>query len=453
MLELATSGFWSPIADFVIYLILPFMLLLAFCITIHEFGHFLFAKIFGIPVEKFSIGYGPPLIRVKIGETDFRIAYFPLGGYIKMAGEDEGKILKHENEPLPEPKTKLPREEKAGFYDAPIYKRIIVVSAGPMFNIISAIIVMAFTFSILGIAVDYSTTIEVEENGYAAQVGFMSGDSVISANDIPINNWDEFIEILAKNIDGEIIVSIIRDGEEITRALRVVPDSLGFTNFVEPRAGAVKKGGPAHKAGITAGDRILTIDGCDVQSWTEMVNIVRNSKKPELLFEWEHNGETKTAYIAPESDYDFLLNDTIRKVDILKPHRRQFISILRALRLSFTRTHNLIVLTLDMLYQMITGKISRKALGGPIAIAKLSRESAKWGFEFLLGLLAVISVNLGIVNLFPIPALDGGHILIGTIEAVRRKRFSKKTILIMQQIGYAFILLLILFVTFNDITR
>ena len=121
--------------------------------------------------------------------------------------------------------------------------------------------------------------------------------------------------------------------------------------------------------------------------------------------------------------------------------------------LSLNRTRDIIWLTLNTFYQLIIGKISRKALGGPIAIAKLSGESAQWGFEFLLGLLVIISINLGLINLFPIPAIDGGHIVMSIIEAIRRKRFSKKTRIVIQQIGYALILLLIIFVTFNDITR
>ncbi|MCK4674254.1 RIP metalloprotease RseP, partial [candidate division WOR-3 bacterium] len=256
MLELATSGFWSPIADFVIYLVLPFILLLAFCITIHEFGHFLVAKLFHIPVEKFSIGFGPPLFRKKIGETDFRIAYFPLGGYVKMAGEEEGKILKTEKE-----------SEKANtpdFYDAPVYSRILVMFAGPLFNIISAIIVLIIIFSIFGLSIDPYTKIQVDENSYADRAGFINGDSIISVNDIRINNWDKFTEVLSNNIDKEVNITVMRNGRKITKNLVINLDSLGLTNLVPPILGTIKRGGPAYKAGMRTGDKVLKINGAEV---------------------------------------------------------------------------------------------------------------------------------------------------------------------------------------------
>ena len=445
MLELATSGFWSPIADFVIYLVLPFVLLLAFCITIHEFGHFLMAKLFHIPVEKFSIGFGPPLFRKKIGETDFRIAYFPLGGYVKMAGEEEGKILKTEKE--------SEKPNTPDFYDAPVYSRILVMFAGPLFNITSAIIVLIIIFSIFGLSIDPYTKIQVDENSYADRAGFINGDSIISVNDIRINNWDKFTEVLSNNIDKEVNITVMRNGRKITKNLVINLDSLGLTNSVPPILGTIKRGGPAYKAGMRTGDKVLKINGAEVLAWNGLVDIIRYSKEKNFLFEWQHNGEIKTANITPISVYDPITKDTIRQISVLIPRERMYLSPSKIFVLSLNRTRDIIWLTLNTFYQLIIGKISRKALGGPIAIAKLSGESAQWGFEFLLGLLVIISINLGLINLFPIPAIDGGHIVMSIIEAIRRKRFSKKTRIVIQQIGYALILLLIIFVTFNDITR
>jgi regulator of sigma E protease len=425
--------------------ILAFLFILAFCITIHEFGHFIVAKLFHIPVEKFSIGFGPPLFRKKIGETDFRIAYFPLGGYVKMAGEEEGKILKTEEE---SEKSAVP-----DFYDAPIYKRILVIFAGPLFNIISAITVLFLTFSIFGVSTDPYTKIQVEKNSYADRAGFIEGDSIILVNDTRINNWDKFIEVLSSNIDREVSITVMRDGREITKNLVITPDSLGLKNLVPPVLGTIKRDGPAYKAGMKMGDRILKINGAEIKTWNGLVDIIRHSKEKSFLFEWQHNGEIKTANITPISVYDPITEDTIRQISVLKPQGRIYLPSLQILVLSIKRTHAIIILTLNTFYQLITGKISRKALGGPIAIAKLSGESAQWGFEFLLGLLVIISINLGLINLFPIPAIDGGQIVISLIETIRRKRFSRKTRIIIQQIGYALILLLIIFVTFNDITR
>ncbi len=452
MLELSISSLFNNILNVLVYQLLPALLLLAFCITIHEFGHFLIAKLFHIPVEKFSIGYGPPLFRKKIGETDFRIAYFPLGGYVKMAGEEEGEILKTEAKADNESQEGKGYSEP-GFYEAPIYKRTLIVFAGPLFNIISAIIVLIITFSIFGLSVDPYTKIKVEEDSYAYRAGFVDGDSVISVNNSPIYNWDKFIEVLSQNREKEVSITIVRNGTEISKNVTVNLDSLGITNLVPPVLGTIKRGGPAHKAGLKMGDRILKINRSEVQTWYELVDIVRKTDEASLLFEWEHEGEIKTADITPILRYDPVWQDTIRQIGVLKPHTRIYLPPLEMLVLAVDRTAGMTWMTLNIFYQLIIGKISKKAVGGPIAIIRLTTESAQWGLEFLLALLAIISINLGIINLFPIPALDGGHIVIATIEAVRRKRFSRKTRIMIQQIGYAIIFLIIIFVTFNDITR
>ena len=448
MLVLFAAPILYTVFDFLLYSILPFLFILGFCVTIHEIGHFIFAKIFGIPVEKFSIGFGPPLFRRKIGETDFRIAYFPLGGYVKMVGEEEGEILKSKESVTPD-------EEiiKLGFYEAPTYKRILVVFGGPLFSIASAVIVIVLTFLIFGISFNPYSKIQVEKGSYADHAGLMDGDSIIAANYKPIKTWDAFEEFLMAKQGEEITILIIRNGQQITKKLMVNIDSLGLTSLVPSVLGTVKMNGPAYRAGMKTGDRVLKIDNAEVKTWNELVEIVRKSIKVSLLFEWQHNDEIKTAYIKTISYCDPITRDTVGQIGVFMPLVRKYLTPLEAFNLSINRSGSLIWLTLKIFYQLIKREVSVKALGGPIAIAKLSAESAQWGLEYLLGLLAIISVNLGIINLFPIPALDGGHILISLIEATRRKRLSKNTRMVIQQIGYAIILLLIIFVTFNDITR
>lgn len=447
-----SASLFSNILTVLIYQLLPAVFLLAFCITIHEFGHFLLAKLLKIPVEKFSIGFGPPLLRKKIGETDFRIAYFPLGGYVKMAGEEEGELLKTQHIPEEEPH----RDEavgKPGLYDAPIYKRILIIFAGPLFNIASAVFVIIITFSIFGLAVDPYTTIEVEKMSLADEAGFRDGDSVIAVNETPIETWDDFLDVISKNINKEITVTIMRDSEELSLNVVADIDSLGITNLVPPTLGAVQRGGPAYRAGMAEGDRVLAVNNLEVQSWYRLVELVRESADSSLFLEWEHNGEVKSAEVVAASRYDYVLQDTIKQIGVLKPHSRIFLPPAEVVILAVERTAGITWMTLNIFYQLIVGRISRRAVGGPIAIIQLTTESARWGFEYILSILIIISINLGLINLFPIPALDGGHIVIATIEAIRRKRFSRKTRVLIQQIGYAIIFLLIIFVTFNDITR
>ena len=452
--------------DFLIYSILPFLFILGFCVTIHEFGHFILAKIFGIAVEKFSIGYGPPLIRKKIGETDFRIAYFPLGGYVKMAGEEEGKILPDNKEKQPEiddkdTKLQLSKDDAAdetalltkgdGFYDAPIYKRIVVVLSGPLFNIFSAFIVLFVTFMIYGLVVTPYLHVEVDEGSYYERSGFLTGDSIVAVDGSVVANWEEFLDKITTR--EKTTVTVLRNAELINIGVLFEPESTGLTPIVPPLLGNLKQNGPADKAGMKKGDIILKINDKKMHTWHQMVELVRKNRNVPLMFTWQHGDEHLVAEIVPASFYDPISQDTIGQIGVFMPFSRKYLPLTRTFGLACTRTIDMIGRMLGIFYQLITRQIPARSLGGPIAIFKLSTESAEWGFEHLLGLLMLISINLGIINLFPIPALDGGHILIAIIEAIRRKRFSKKTIFMIQQVGYAIILLLIIFVTFNDLTR
>lgn len=432
--------------------IIAFLFIIAFSVTIHELGHFLLAKIFHIPVEKFSIGFGPPLIKRKIGETDFRIAYFPVGGYVKMAGEDEGEMpLLKKNEITDE---SPPNEESnLGFYDVPIRRRITVVLSGPVFNLASAVVVLFFVYALFGVYVNPYLTIKVDKEGYGEITGFANGDSLISFNEEKLDSWDEFSALLKKNIGKNAKVTLKRNDRIIEINLPVQSDSIGIYSKIPAMLGSVKIGGPADRAGMKPKDRILKINGEDVYDWEDFVNRVRSSRNIPLSFVWEHEGEIKEAIITPLPYYDPILKDTIGQIGVMIHMTRTYIPLYKAGIMAVKRAGEIIYLTLKTFYQLLAGKISRKALGGPIAIAQLSGESARWGFENLLGLLSIISINLGLVNLFPIPGLDGGHIIIALIEGIRKKRFTRKTRIIIQQVGYTILLLLIIYVTFNDLTR
>ncbi|UCG30822.1 MAG: RIP metalloprotease RseP [candidate division WOR-3 bacterium] len=435
--------------------ILAFLFILAFSVTIHEFGHFLIAKLFKIPVEKFSIGYGPPLIRKKIGETDFRIAYFPLGGYVKIAGEDEGEITQKNTEHT-EKKSREATEEirdVPGFYDAPIYKRVLIVLSGPLFNIVSAVFVFIAVIGIYGMLINPYMRIEVEPDTAADYAGLITRDSIVSISGLMVNDWDEASEILAAREGKTISIGLMRDRTYLEKEMLIKLDSLGIVPLVPPILGSLKLDGPAQKAGMKTGIRILQIDDVKIDSWNQMIEIVRESRNIPLRFVWEERGEIKEAEITPVPFYDPLSEDTIGQIGAVMPLERRHLPLTDVVSLSVQRSGEVLWLTLKTLYQLIVGRISRRSIGGPIAIAQLSGESARWGFENLLGLLAIISINLGLINLFPIPALDGGHVVISMIEATRKKRFSHRTRLIIQQVGYAIILLLVIFITFNDITR
>lgn len=440
--------------------IIAFLFILAFSITIHEFGHFLLAKLFKIPVEKFSIGYGPPLVRMQVGETDFRIAYFPLGGYVKIAGEEEGTLTQKDTEEQKTLKQGTTEEtegkagqDKPGFYDAPIYQRVFIVLGGPGFNILSAVFVFFVVLWGFGLLVNPYMKVEVHAGGAASRAGILENDSIVSVAGEKVSTWDEMLDLLVERDQQTVKVGIVRKGIFLEIPLAVDMDSLGLMPIVPPILGSLKRDGPAQKAGMKSGNRVLRIDGEEILTWNQMVNTVRESIDKPLHFVWQDKGVVKEAMVTPIRYYDPTTQDTIGQIGAIMPLARKRLVLPDAIAFSVQRSGEVIWLTLKTLYDLIIGRISRRAIGGPIAIAQLSGESARWGFESLLGLLAIISINLGLINLFPIPALDGGHIVISLIEAIRNKRFSRRTRLIIQQVGYAIILLLIVFVTFNDITR
>lgn len=438
--------------------ILAFLFVLAFSITIHEFGHFLIAKLFRIPVEKFSIGYGPPLIRKKIGETDFRIAYFPLGGYVKIAGEEEGEITQKAQNTQKEgteytEQGALKGRGVATFYEAPIYQRVLIVLAGPLFNIFSAFLVFMIILAGFGILVNPYMSITVEKGSAAEAAGLMDSDSIVMLAGKALSDWDAIFDVLSEYDGQQVSIGVIRAGQYMEKQLEVEINELGMQPVIPPILGTLKLDGPAQKAGMRQGDRILKIGDAEIETWNQMVDTVRKSINTPLDFVWLHEGEQKSATITPTAVYDPISEDTIGQVGAIMPLQRRHVQVTEVVSMSVERGIDVLWLTLKTLYQLIIGRISRRAIGGPIAIARLSGESARWGFENLLGLLAIISINLGLINLFPIPVLDGGHVVISVIEAARRKRFSKRTRIIIQQVGYAIILLLIVFVTFNDITR
>jgi len=439
--------------------IIAFIFILAFSITIHEFGHFIIAKLVGIPVEKFSLGFGPPIIRKQIGETDFRIAYFPLGGYVKFTGDDEGEVIKpllpDAHAQLPEilPLKTSPVSTQPGFYDVAIHKRIAVIFSGPLFNIASAFLLFIFIFIVFGVMINPYIKISTPPDSYAARQGFMTGDSIVTVNGQSVDSWDKFLDLLAIKSTMNPAITVIRGNKEINLPITCPIESLDFQPLIPPVFGFVRFNGPAYKMGMKTGDRVISIDNREIKTWDEMVDIIRRSRGKSLILEWIHRGESRKTTIVPSFTYDPITKDTIGQIGVMMPLKRQYIPVSKCITMSFRRGIDFTWFTLKTLYQLIIGKISRKAMGGPIAIAKLSGESASWGIDNLLGLLAIISINLGLVNLFPLPAFDGGQILIALFEGVRRKRLSRKTRLVLQQIGYALILLLIIYVTYNDITR
>jgi regulator of sigma E protease len=412
--------------------IISVAIVIAVLIIIHEIGHLLIAKSSRVLVEKFSIGFGPVLIKKKIGETVYQLSLIPFGGYIKMFGEET--------------------EVEGGFLTQPAKKKIGVVIAGPIANLILGFILTLILFLTFG--VKYAEPrISLEPNSWEAESGLKNGDLILSIASDTITDFAAIENILTKSFGETLNIRVRRNGEVCQIPFWVARESLTITPFVLPIVGQVKRGGPAARIGLKAGDIIKVIDGKSVANWDEFVQVIRVSAGKKIPIQWQRNDSLYSDSVIPESVTDELTGERIGQIGIWVALPKKPLSLLSAIQESANRCLNVIIQTFVVISKVITGKISRKAIGGPIMVAKLTYEGVNWGVEYFLALWAILSINLFVVNLFPIPVLDGGRILIFIIEAIRRKRLSKKQLDFALNIGWGLILLLLFFTFFNDILR
>ncbi|MDX1708038.1 MAG: RIP metalloprotease RseP [Desulfobacterales bacterium] len=347
--------------------LVSFIIVLGVLIFFHEFGHFLIARLFGVGVEKFSLGFGPRLIGKKIGRTDYRISAIPLGGYVKMIGE--------------EPDAEVSPEDMAiSFTHKHVLKRMCIVAAGPIFNILLAIIIFFGIFWVSG------------------------------------------------------------------------------AMTLKPSVGAVRDGSPALAAGLKAGDLITAIDGKAVSSWEDMTEIIGASNGKTLAIEVQRENLKTVARVTPELvPAKNLFGEEIQRFIIGISAAGDFdtrdLNLFQALTESLKQTYTIVELMVIIIGKLITGDISADTIGGPIMIAKMAGDQAKAGISNLISFIALISVNLAIINLVPIPILDGGHLLFFFIELIRGRPVNLKIREVAQQVGLFLILLLVILVFYNDIFR
>jgi len=346
--------------------ILSAIILLGVIIFVHELGHFLFAKLTGVKVLKFSLGFGPKLIGKTYGDTEYLISAVPLGGYVKMLGEMPGDEMKEE-------------EKQFAFNNQAVWKRFIIVFCGPLFNLLFAAVIFFFTF----------------------------------LNGIPV---------------------------------------------LVPEIGSVIQGTPAEKAGLIRGDRIVEIDGVAIRQWDEMTEVIHKNPGKHLDVKIKRDGATFPVSITPEKTKVKDIFGEEEEVGLIgiKPSGSTLIrreSLGSAFADSFDRTWEISKLTVVSIIKLIERVIPMQTMGGPILIVQMAGEQASRGFLNFFIFMAIININLGVLNLLPIPILDGGHLLFMGIEAVRGKPLSEKTIALGQKIGLAFIITLMAVVFYNDIMR
>lgn len=448
--------------DILIY-IASFVVAVGTLVVIHEFGHYWVANKLGIKVLRFSVGFGKPLWTRRVGrdKMELVIAAVPLGGYVKMLDENEGSVPA--------------KDKKRAFNRQPVWKRIAVVVAGPLFNFIFAILAYWLIFA-TGIDGLKPIVGRVVENSLAQQAGFKPGDEILAIDDKVVMTWDQRrLYLFERALDRENVIFQVRDksGQEQTRKLDLstLPVSEVNAGLVERSIGlipqmpeplpaiGVLEDGPAKQAGLEVGDRFVRIDGQSVNTWDEVVALIGSKAGQSIRVEIERGGALHTMELTPKAvDVG---GKTVGRISIrpkFSPVSDSMRAVMRlpagqALVEAVTDTWSMSVLTLEMLYRMLKLEISTETISGPLTIAQYAGVSAKIGFSHFVMFLAVISISLGVLNLLPIPVLDGGHLLYYIIEAIKGGPLSDKAMMVGQRVGIALLMALMMLALYNDLTR
>ena len=424
--------------------ILAFLFVLGVLVFVHELGHFVAARRIGVRVLTFSLGFGPKLISTKRGDTEYAISAIPLGGYVKMAGES-----------VDDPRSGAPDE----FLSKTKWQRFQVLIMGPVMNIVLAVVVMAIVLA-QGAEVpayhDAPPVIgSVKTGSPAARAGLRHGDQILTVDETPVETWDKFDIEIGTKPNRDIDLTFLRDGTTSSTTLHSSAEGkyevgdIGVFPNATPIVASVIKGDIAEKAGLKAGDLLLAVDGEPMTQPTQLTEAISKNagKQTDILI--RRSGQESHIAVTPEKRGDRGMIGIYfgQQTKSFKP------GPLEAIQLSLQRNIEFGGLIFKTLGGLFIGTTSPRQLMGPVAIAQLSGESAAAGWIALFTLMASISLNLGLLNLMPIPVLDGGHILIMALEGIARRDFSAQVKEKMLLAGFVLILLLMVTVIYNDLTR
>ena len=425
---------------------LPFLFVIGVLIFVHELGHFLVARWYGVKVLAFSLGFGPKLLKVTRGDTEYCVSVIPLGGYVKLAGEgaDDGVS-----------------GDPTEFASKSKWVRVQVYLAGPAMNIGLAFVLTTIVLT-QGASVPLYRSAppvlgSVEADGPAARAGLLAGDRMLQVNGQPVATWDAFDLVVSSNANREITLIVDRGGSqvEIDVTPDLIPDvvdigDLGVRPVYRPQISLVLPDQPADKAGLQVDDVLLGIDGDRGLTQEQVIERIQQSAGVALTFAVERKGQVMDLQVTPQASGGVgLIGVQIAMFET----RRVEPDLLTAMRMSVTETWDGALSIGTTLAGLFTRETPVNNLVGPVGIARISGQTAQLGWLPLLALMSVISLNLGVLNLMPVPILDGGHITIILLEGLARRDFSvriKERILLA---GFALIIMLMGTVVFNDVVR
>ena len=446
--------------------VVAFLVAIGILVAVHEFGHYWVAKKLGFKVLRFSIGFGKPLL-MRVGRdadrTEYCLAAIPLGGYVKLLDEREGNVL--------------PAELHRSFTRKPILHRIAVLLAGPAMNLIFASLLYAI-LAMVGTEVVKPVIGQVRLDSPAADAGLRRGDQIVRVGDRDVEDTEQLQMDLLRQVadDGAIPIRVRRDGSERALTLRVTSDrrpltepgrllqGLGFDLaawHAESVVQSAPEGSAGARAGLRAGDRLLAVDGQPIGNSTDFISVVTGSPGREISIDVERAGtRVRIVSVVPQVTEQ---GSTIGRLGItlaegprtwppgLVEMRRS--GPLAALAAGVRKTWDMSSLTVQMFSRIVTGQVSAKNISGPISIAEFAGISAYLGPTAFISFLAIISVSLGVLNLLPVPLLDGGQVVYQLVEAAKGSPLSERAQNLGQQVGIALLVLLMSLAFYNDISR
>ncbi|MHB0974122.1 MAG: RIP metalloprotease RseP [Thiobacillus sp.] len=444
----------------VLHTVVWFLVAIAILVVVHELGHYLAARLAGVKVLRFSLGFGTPLLSRRFGRdrTEWSLAALPFGGYVKMLDEREGVVPA--------------AEAHRSFNRATVWRRIGIVAAGPIANFLLAI-VFYWALFLHGMPAMKPLIGEPPAGTPAAQAGLVAGDEIrgVNGNDTP-SFQDLRLELLRAGVTGDPIELDLADGRSVqldappmeTENLeRDTLRPLGIVRYdpeIEPVIGEVLPGGAAARAGFQAGDRLVTANGQAVANWQDWVKLVRQHPSQPVRIEYERQGQRDVLTVVPDT-----VNENGRQIGKIGAGPRIDEAVfdalttevrygpIEALGRGARKTWEMSLFTLEMMGRMVLGQVSWKNLSGPLTIADYAGQSATLGWISFVGFLALVSVSLGVLNLLPVPLLDGGHLMYYVAEVLTGRPVSERTMEIGSRIGMALLLLLMSFALFNDLQR
>jgi len=440
--------------------VLSFLAAIGILVVVHEFGHFVAARLMGVKVLRFAVGFGRPLLIKRHGrdQTEWALCILPLGGYVKMLDEREGAV---ETQDL-----------HRAFNRAPVGRRLLIVAAGPIANFLLAILFYWVLF-IHGVPAIKPLIGEPAPNTLAAQAGLNNGDEIVAVDDTPVESFQDLrLSLLKHALSGGSVELKRRNDAPVQLALSGIKregveedvlDKLGIHPYdppIPPIVGMLLPNGVAASTGLRVNDRILAIDGAPIPTWQVLVSKVRGSAGKRLSLEIERSGKKLNLSLTPGVEVHS--GQSIGKIGAGPKLEERWLAEIRteirygpwdSLEKSAQKTWEMSVFTLEMMGRMVMGQVSWRNLSGPLTIADYAGQSAQMGWLSFISFLALVSISLGVLNLLPVPLLDGGHLMYYSFEILRGRPVSERFMELGSRMGMAILFLLMVLALYNDLVR